>query len=243
VQRPRLLLVAEFTELQWTIKPRLEEWAEVASFDPPGVGAEPLPEGQSISNDLIAERGVAEIERRGWNRFFLVADGWGNAVAARIARSRPEAVRGMALGHASLSSRMGGERPPINRQVWEALTQLLQQGTGAFFRHGIVQATHGCVDEQLAQRMIDRFPDERAVVAGWEALTGSEEPIEATLRELDVPLLFAKHDGCLMSTPEGFEDAVASFPEAMTLVVSEAPSVSDEFAAAVRRFCEANSNG
>jgi len=37
--RPRLLLIPEFTEVTWTIKPRLEEWAEVASYDPPGVGA------------------------------------------------------------------------------------------------------------------------------------------------------------------------------------------------------------
>jgi hypothetical protein len=122
------------------------------------------------------------------------------------------------------------------------LTQLLHQGTGAFFRHGIVQATHGSVDEQLAQRRIDRFPDERTVVAGWDAhrTGGADRGIAPRSRR---SALFAKHDGCLISTPEGLEDAVAAFPEAMTLVVSEAPSVSDEFAGAVRRFCEANSNG
>jgi pimeloyl-ACP methyl ester carboxylesterase len=235
--RPRLLLVAEFTELQWRIKPRLEEWAEVASFDPPGVGGEPLPDGAAISNDLIAQRGIAEVERRGWDRFFLVSDGWGNAVAARIARSLPRAIAGMALGHASLSNRMDGNRPPVNRQVWEALTQLIHQDTGAFFRHGIVQATHGSVDEALAQRMIERFPDPATVVAGWEALTMPDEPIEDALREIDRPLLLAKHDGCLISTEEGYDDAVAAFPAARTVVVEEAPSVSEAFADSLREFC------
>jgi hypothetical protein len=39
VTRPRLLLVPEFTEVEWTqIRPQLDEWADVASYDPPGVG-------------------------------------------------------------------------------------------------------------------------------------------------------------------------------------------------------------
>jgi pimeloyl-ACP methyl ester carboxylesterase len=241
--RPRLLLVTEFTELQWTIKPALSEWAEVASFDPPGVGSEPLPAGREISNELIAERGIAEIERRGWDRFFLVSDGWGNPVAARVALSHPDRVLGIALGHASLSTRKHGERAPINREIWEALTQLLHQDTGAFLRHGIVQATHGSVDEEQAQRMIERFPEESTVVSGWEALTTAEEPIGDPLREVGAPLLLAKHEGCLMSTAEGFEDMVAAFPEARSITVDEAPSVSSEFAGALRDFCQEISPG
>jgi hypothetical protein len=38
-------LVPEFTELTWTIRPLLEEWADVLSYDPPGVGNESLPAG------------------------------------------------------------------------------------------------------------------------------------------------------------------------------------------------------
>jgi pimeloyl-ACP methyl ester carboxylesterase len=238
MERPRVLLVAEFTELQWTIKPQLEEWAEVVSYDPPGVGSEPLARGEILSNELIARRGIREVEERGWERFFLVSDGWGNPVAMRIARALPGRVQGLALGHASLSNRKEGERPPINPEVWEALTQLLHQDTGAFLRHGIVQATHGSVDEELAQRIIDRFPDDERTVASWEALTSGDEPIEDDLRALGVPLLFAKHEGCLLSTEEGFDDAVSAFPEAMTVVVEAAPSVSEGFAEALREFCE-----
>jgi hypothetical protein len=63
------------------------------------------------------------------------------------------------------------------------------------------------------------------------------EPIEVPLRELGVPLLFAKHEGCLGSTEEGWEDAVAAFPEAHTLSVRETPTVSAQFAEALRTFC------
>ena len=62
------------------------------------------------------------------------------------------------------------------------------------------------------------------------------EQFEETLRQLDVPLLFAKHDGCLGNTDEGFEDAVAAFPEARTVSCPEAPSVSPGFALALRSF-------
>jgi hypothetical protein len=64
------------------------------------------------------------------------------------------------------------------------------------------------------------------------------EPFEQLIREVDVPLFLAKHEGCLGSTEEGFEDAVAAFPTARTISVPEAPSVSRDFARALREFCE-----
>jgi hypothetical protein len=42
--RPRILLVPHFSDLEWRIKPLLEGWAQVASFDAPGVGGEPPPD-------------------------------------------------------------------------------------------------------------------------------------------------------------------------------------------------------
>ena len=39
----RLLLVPSFTELEWGIRDSLEVWAEIATFDTPGVGAEQVP--------------------------------------------------------------------------------------------------------------------------------------------------------------------------------------------------------
>jgi hypothetical protein len=40
-----------------------------------------------------------------------------------------------------------------------------------------------------------------------------------------------------MSTEEGFEDAVAAFPRARVVSAPDAPSVSTEYADALREFC------
>lgn len=66
MDRPRILLIPEFTELEWAIKPRLEDWAEVASYDPPGIGDEPRAE--TLDRDAVAARGLDELDRRGWKR-------------------------------------------------------------------------------------------------------------------------------------------------------------------------------
>jgi pimeloyl-ACP methyl ester carboxylesterase len=238
MSRPRLLLVPEFTEIAWTIQPQLEEWAEVASYDPPGVGREPPPaEGPArIARGPIAERGLTEVDRRGWERFVLVADSWAIAAAARIARERRDALAGVAFGHACLSFRRDGERPPKSQAVLDALTQLLRQDHVAFIRHGIAQATGGSIDQELAQRMLERFPHDR-IVAAWEALTADDEDFAEVLEGLECPMLLAKHQGCLVSTDEGFEDAAAALPNARTVSVSDAPESSPEFAAALRSFC------
>ncbi len=237
MERPRLLLVSEVTELSWTIRPHLEEWADVASFDPPGVGGEPLPPGQGLSTELVVQRGLQELDGRDWKRCFLVADGYSNATAARIAQARLRQVEGLALGHARLSNRREGERAPINQEVWEAMTQVLRQDQRGFIRHGIVQATHGSVDEDLAEQILERLP-EGELVDSWEALSRDDHRMEELLAGLEVPLLFAKHDGCLMSTAEGFEDACKAFPQARIVSVPEAPPSSEEFAEALREFCE-----
>ena len=78
-----------------------------------------------------------------------------------------------------------------------------------FLRHGAVQATGGSVDEEQAERMIKHFPRD-LLQRGWEMIT--RDDIRAFLSRLDCPPLFAKHEGCLASTDEGFEDAPATFP-------------------------------
>lgn len=242
MRRPRILLVPEITELQWAIRPQLEEWAEVASYDPPGIGEEAAPEEltpEVVRNrfrDAVIERGLAEVDRRGWDRFFVAADGWAAASAAHIAEQRQEDVLGMALGHACLSLTRSGDRPVYNPEVYAAMTELINKDTTAFLRHGIPQATHGSVDEELAERIIERIPAD-LLIDGWKAMT-ADEPFGEILVRLDCPMLLAKHDGCLMSTDEGFEDAVAALPEAETVVLPDAPSVDPGFADAIRALCE-----
>jgi hypothetical protein len=63
------------------------------------------------------------------------------------------------------------------------------------------------------------------------------EQLERLIRSLDAPLLFAKHEGCLAWTDEGWEDMVAAFPEARTMETDLKPSCSPEFAEALRSFC------
>ena len=236
MKNPHLLLVPEFTELEWSaIRPRLEEWAEVASYDPPGVGEEPR--AGRLNRQVIVDRGLAELDRLGWERYFLATDSWGIPGMLELALARPEAVLGVVLGHAKLSHRRDGDRPPINGAVYEALTELIRTDHEAFIRHGIAQATGGSVSEDLAERMIERFPRD-LMVAGWEAITSDDADIGALLGQLDCPLLFANHVGCLGSTQEGFDDAAAAFPHAKTVKVKDAPLSSLEFAEAIHGFCE-----
>lgn len=249
MSKTRLLLVPSFTELEWGIRPHLKKWAEVATFDMPGVGDEPLPDdvepdparaGELLTRwrEAGAERGQREVERRGWDRFFVVTDSRGIATAVRIAANRRDAVLGLAFGHASLSNSTEGERPPERAGIWDALVQLARQGNEAFVRYGIAQATRGGIDEETAQQMIDRFPDMDLVSAMVEALGREPEPIGDDLAALDLPLLLAKHEGCLGSTDEGFEDIVAAFPDVETVICPEACSSSPVFADAIRQFCE-----
>jgi pimeloyl-ACP methyl ester carboxylesterase len=240
VSRPRLLLVPEWTEIEWAIRPLLEQWAEIASFDIPGVGEEPP--ADHLDRRAVADRGLREIDRRAWDSCFIVADGWGIASALLIATAKPEAVRGLALGHMKLSYRREGERAPLNKEVYAALTHLVETDHEEFLRHGITQATGGSIDEERAARMVERFPREM-IKPGWEAITRDDTDIAGLLSQLDCPLLFAQHKGCLGSTAEGFEDAAAAFPQAKTISVPDAPLASPEFAEALREFCTSEQAG
>ena len=238
--RARLLLCPQFTEVEWTIAPRLSEWAEVATFDAPGVGDEPIPSGdrRRIDRKLVVDRALREVETRGWDSYFVVGDAWGTATAARVAASRPGSVMGLALGHASLDYEMEGDRPAINGELVAAMTQLLRSDYDSFVRYGLTQFTQGGFDEETSSRIVDRFPPMDIAAEVWEMHVRRTKPIANLLARLNKPLLLARHDGCLVFTAEGYEDAVAAFPEAHRASVQKASSASDEFAAALREFCD-----
>jgi hypothetical protein len=188
--------------------------------------------------EAAAQIGLDTVDRRGWERFFVVTDSWGAPTAVRIARTRRDAVIGLAMGHAALSHSTEGERAPERTGVLAAMVQLARQGSEAFVRYGIAQMTRGGIDEDTAQKMVERFPDMELVTATLEALGEQPEPIGDELREIDAPLLLAKHEGCLGSTDEGFEDIVNAFPEAETAICPEMCASSPTFAAALRKFCQ-----
>jgi pimeloyl-ACP methyl ester carboxylesterase len=236
----RLLLCPQFTEVEWAIAPQLSEWAEVATFDAPGVGDEPVPEGspELIDRDAVVRRALQEVDALGWDSYFVVGDAWGTATAALVAEARSEPVAGLALGHASLDYHADGERPAVNGEVVAAMTQLLRTDYDSFARYAITQFTQGGFDEEMSAEMVRRFPEADIVSRVWEMHVGRVEPIGDLLRQLDKPLLIAKHEGCLVFTAEGYEDMAAAFPDAQTVSVPKPSSASEEFAEALREFCE-----
>jgi pimeloyl-ACP methyl ester carboxylesterase len=231
--KPCLLLVPEFTEVEWRIRPQLEQWATVRSFDPPGIGAEPRT--KRLTREAIIRRGLDELDDWGRERVFVVADGWGIPTAAGIAARRRELVGAMALGHAKLSNRREGDDAPINAEIYAAMSRLIETDAPSFVRVAIAQVTGGSVDEEHAQAMLARLPTE-AMAQGWATLT-ADDPFADLLSELTCPLLLAKHEGCLMSTDAGFAAAAAQFPHAQTIAVTDTPTTSSKFADALRDFC------
>jgi pimeloyl-ACP methyl ester carboxylesterase len=240
VSRARLLLCPQFTEVEWAIAPQLSEWAEVATFDAPGVGEEPMPGGDpaDFDRELVVNRALEEIEKLGWDHYFVVGDAWGTATAARVVAARPDPVAGLALGHASLGYHQDGPRPAVNKEVTAAMTQLLRSDFDSFVRYGMTQFTQGGFDDETSERIVARFPPMEIASRVWEENVERQEPMGELLEGLDVPILLAKHEGCLVFTEEGYEDVARALPDARRTSVGTSPSASDEFATALRDFCE-----
>jgi hypothetical protein len=239
MDRPRILLVPQLTEIEWTIKPLLGEWAEIASYDAPGVGAEPPVE--DFGSEAVARRGIEEVDRRGWDRFFVAADEFGVAAATSLAVTVADRVEGIALGHARLSNSLEGERPTVNKQVHEACVSMMRTDFRMFVHQlfkltGGEDAAGGFVGDELVEAYMERVPVELDL-SFWERRSFEGERIKERLDQLRVPKLLAQHRGCLLFTREGFDDAVAAFPEARVVHCAEKPGTSLEFADALREFC------
>jgi len=230
----RLLLLPAYSELEWVIRPQLEQWAQVAAFDAPGVGDEPPLE--TYGSSAVAERAAAELERLGWQSCVVAADEFMIAAALKLAAAHRDAIQGLALGHACLSFRPDGEAAAINAEVHSAFNQVATLDDRTFMRH-LTQITQGFYGEELADRMLERIPSGVAQAYTRESLADSGDWMEEALRELGKPLLFAEHDPCLLFTKAGYEAAAAAFPEAMRVSCREKPTVSSDFADALRGFC------
>jgi hypothetical protein len=237
--RPRLLLVPQLTELEWLIKPELETWADVASYDAPGVGGEPPVD--DFGSRAIGMRGLEEVERRGWDRCVIVSDEFGAAAAGHLVSARPDVVEAIAFGHARLSNDMEGERPAMNREVYAALSQLARHDRRTFVRQFFKltqgEEEKGGYGEELMSTYLERVPGE-LLVSFFETRPEAGEAVAALTRTIDAPLLFAKHDGCLMFTDEGYADACAAFSKARAVTTPDKPSASPVFAHALHEFCE-----
>ena len=76
------------------------------------------------------------------------------------------------------------------------------------------ETIEGGYGETIAEEWLRRVPME----CGGAVLRGARRRRARAMGErlgtLEVPMLLAQHKGCLMFTDEGFEDAVAAFPDA-----------------------------
>jgi len=236
-QRPRLLLVPSISELEWgRIRPLLEEWAEVAAYDLPGLGEQEEPERVDLSG--IVARGVQELERRGWSEAIIVGDQFGSALAVLVAEAWDGNVRGLALGHACLTYTREGPRPAISAIAADFQLQLTRLGRAQadqMFLQGIEMTYGSEVAAGIRARLSPSFTQQYAELL----LANQDVDLEPLLRKLRVALLFAQHKECGLWMPEGFEDAVAAFPDARTLVADDNPGSSPEFAAELREFAAA----
>lgn len=233
--RPRVLLVPQLSELEWPIARLLREWADVATFDAPGVGSEPA--DGALTHASVARRALAELDARGWDSCVVVADEWGLANAIEIARQRPGAVAAMALGHACLSFSPEGREAAVQSGVMDALSQMARTNFRTWARH-MTQITRGAYDDALTEEFLARVPQQLAMEFFKSPEFDDPGPVRETLASLRVPLLFAEHTECLLFTHEGFETAVAAFPEARVMRLPDKPSTSPEFAEALRELCE-----
>jgi pimeloyl-ACP methyl ester carboxylesterase len=233
--RPQLLLLPGYCELEWVTRPQLEEWAEVAVFDAPGVGDEAPTTAYDTS--AVADRAAVEVDRRGWHSYVVAADEFAIAAALKFASRHREAVRGLALGHACLNFRPDADPPAVNADVRSAFSQVAELDDRTFIRH-LTQITQGFYGEELADRMLERIPTGVAQAYVRDNLSDPGDWIEEALRDLDKPMLLAQHDPCLLFTKDGYEAAVSAFPDSKRVTCREKPSVSPRFAYALREFCE-----
>jgi hypothetical protein len=238
MDRPRLLLVPMLTEVEWVIQPLLDEWAEVATYDAPGVGDEPPVEDPG--SEATARRGLEEADRRGWDAFTVVADEFGVAAASHLAVAAGDRLQGIALGHARVSNSVDGPRPALNREVLNGIQSLLRTDPRTFVRQLFKmtggEGTQGGYGEAMADEWLRRVPMEVAAPF-YQARVPEGEAMGERLASLNVPMLLAQHRGCLMFTAEGFDDAVAALPHARVFRCDEKPSTSAEFVPVLHEFC------
>ena len=233
-ERPRLLLVPSISELEWgRILPLLEAWAEVATYDIPGL-SETGP-SRPMDADFSIQGGVRVLGQRGWNEAIIVGDQFGSALAVLVADAWAGDVRGLALGHACLTYTRAGPRPaisPIAADFQLQLTRLGRAQADQMFLQGVEMTYGSDVAAGIRARLSPSFTQQYAQLL----LDNQDIDLEPVLRRLGVPLFFAQHKECGLWMPEGFEDAVAAFPDARTLVTDENPGSSPEFAAELREF-------
>ena len=193
MDRPRLLLVPMLTEIEWVIKPLLEEWADVASYDAPGVGDEP--QVDDAGSSATGRRGLEEVDRRGWDRFVVVADEFGLVAASYVAAEAGSRLQGIALGHARVSNAVEGAGAALDQEVLLGIQSLLRTDPRTFVRR-LFKMTGG---EDFEGGYNEAMRMSSCAACAWRSRSRStkrESPRARSgadrLLSLDVPMLLAQ---------------------------------------------------
>ncbi len=194
------------------------DWAEVASFDVPA--------------EQPVEAAHAHLDELGWDACTLVMDGYAQGLGVEVALHHPDRFRAVAVGHAALRLSTEPPRNALHPDVVAAATQLLENDYMAFWR-AVTQITQGGMPDEWVERWAASVPKVRAWAVFVE-MTDAAAPAAEGLAEFDGPLLLAQHVDCVLWTDEGFEDAVAAFPEARVVRCREIPPFDPAFGEALR---------
>ena len=109
-----------------------------------------------------------------------------------------------------MTNSLGGDRPAVNREVHEACISLIRNDPRMFVRQ-LFNLTGGedivgGYDEEMVDGFLARVPLD-LLLPFWETRTFEGERIGDRLAQVTAPMLLAQHKGCLLYTPEGFDDA------------------------------------
>jgi hypothetical protein len=229
--RARILFVPIFADFEArSFREQVRDWADVESFDSPGAGTRRGEPPGGIED--VAAAASERLDELGWPSCVLICDSHAQAAAIELALSDPR-VAGICVSHAAVRYSTEGERPALIEAVHAAAAQLLVSDLRSF-GHALTQLTQGKIDEDWVDGFIAAVPRATA-----RARTGQLDGRElvARLHGSELEVLLGMHRGCLMWTPEGFEDAVALVPHAATVVCDEVPYGDPNFLAATRELC------
>ena len=230
MSKPRVLFVPIAAAIEVNHIAPSYEWAEFVSFDAPGAGANRALAPRGVAG--VVEAAVRQLDELDWTSCCVMAESHGQAAAIELAVSHPDRVAAICLGHAAAHYRVSGDRTAMVPAIHDAAAQLLETDYRSFAR-AITQMTQGLLDDDYVEAWVEAVPQPVAYDLLSE-LTRTEPDLVERLSGSDLPLVLGKHNGCVMWTPESFEEACQAAPRATTVVCDEIPTKDPAFVEAVR---------
>jgi len=230
MSRPRLLYVPITAAREAERFAAQADWADVASFDAPGAGANRDLAPHGVAGVVEAAR--ARLDELAWETCGVVCESHGQAAAIELALTEPDRVKGIFIGHAAARYAVTGPRPAMSPSVRDVAGQLLETDYRAFAR-AITQMTQGQMDDAYVDAWAADVPQPVAQDLFGE-LSEEQPGLVSRLAGSDLVIVLGEHRGCLMWTPEAFADACEAVPEARAVSCDGIPTEDPSFLDAVR---------